>query len=106
MPPTDSEETTTLLTARTRRPKTHPNTSLPKNGLKLTSPNIQMERLTGGRLINNTLQLIRRTNTTLLEPSSVLIRRFGLEGSFEELQGSSVDFVCRATSCRLLGDES
>lgn len=39
----------------------------------------------------NTLQHIRRTNTATLEPSSLLIRQFGLEGNFKEPKGTSID---------------
>lgn len=56
----------------------------------LTAPtSIRITKLTNGLM--NTLHHIHRTNASNFEPASLLIRHFGLEGSFKEPTGTSID---------------
>jgi thiamine kinase-like enzyme len=56
----------------------------------LTAPtSIRITKLTNGLM--NTLHHIHRTNAANSEPASLLIRHFGLEGSFKEPTGTSID---------------
>jgi choline/ethanolamine kinase len=64
-------------------------TFFPREWARTNASDVHISKITGGLI--NTLQHIRRTNTSTLEPPSVLIRQFGLEGNFKEPQGTSID---------------
>lgn len=64
-------------------------TFFPQEWARTNTNETYITKLTGGLI--NTLHHVRRTNTSTLEPPSLLIRHFGLEGDFKEPQGTSID---------------
>jgi choline/ethanolamine kinase len=87
MSSTNTNESTSLLSTTDALKLI--STFFPKEWARTNASDIHISKITGGLI--NTLQHIRRTNASTLEPPSVLIRQFGLEGNFKEPQGTSID---------------